>query len=85
MTKSEQPTGTEDPTVRATETGDPLVYDLGDVRRVLKIGTPLAREILRKAGWRLGKRYVISRDVLARWLDEKGAQARRRKRSRTAA
>jgi len=73
--------------VQATETASALVYDLGDLRRVLKIGVPLARNILRDAGWRLGKRYVISRVVLERWLETEGARAPRSKprRSRKAA
>ena len=63
-----------------------LVYDLGDLRRVLKIGTPAARAILRKAGWRLGKRFVISPSALERWLETEGARASRTpRRSRRAA
>jgi hypothetical protein len=63
---------------------DLVVYDVADLRRLLGLGRPNAYRLARELGRRVGRRLVVARSVLERWLanqDDLGAKqaaARRR-------
>ncbi len=54
--------------MEATKTMDVLVYDVTDLRRVLKVGRPVAYKLAKQLGRRLGRRFVVSRLALETWL-----------------
>jgi hypothetical protein len=45
-----------------------LIYDVTDLRKVLGIGRPLAYRLMRQLGRRVGRRMVVARVVVERWL-----------------
>jgi len=59
------------------ESSDPVVYGAADLRRVLGIGRPNAYRLLRQLGRRVGRRLVIARVVLERWLADGETDQRR--------
>jgi len=68
---------------QSSESIDVLVYDVVDLRRVLGVGRPVAYRLMKKLGRRLGRRLVVSRLVLERWLAGGRGRAQPAKRSRT--
>jgi hypothetical protein len=65
------------------EASDLVVYGVTDLRRMLGIGRPNAYRLLRELGRRVGRRLVVARAVLERWLArEVGAGPRRHLRGR---
>lgn len=51
----------------------PLVLEVKDIQKVLKISKPIAYALTRKSGFpsiRVGKRVLIPRDGLKNWIEE---------------
>ncbi len=69
-------------TVTTKELSDLVVYDATDLRRVLGIGRPNAYRLLRQLGRRVGRRLVVARAVLERWLGDGGASVPLQRRTR---
>jgi hypothetical protein len=68
---------------------DPIIiYRVADVRRILGIGTNNAYALVKKIGRRIGRRLIVAKPVLERWLAETDEEVppprreRRRKRSK---
>ena len=61
-------------TAKALSPEDKLVYNIGELAEVLGVGLPAARNMVHIAGFpalRVGGRYLIPKQALQRWLDNR--------------
>jgi hypothetical protein len=49
---------------------DLVVYDAADLRRILGIGRPNAYRLAKQLGRRVGRRILVARSALERWLTD---------------
>lgn len=64
---------------------DPTVYSVADLPSIVPVGRATAYKVAREIGQRAGRRLVISRDALNRWLNENSDRLAQPSRSETQA
>ena len=61
-------------TAKALNPSEKLVYNIGELAEVLGIGLPAARNMIHVQGFpalKVGGRYLIPKQALQRWLDNR--------------
>ena len=61
-------------TAKALNPSEKLVYNIGELAQVLGVGLPAARNMIHIQGFpalKVGGRYLIPKQALQRWLDNR--------------